>query len=148
MLVDSSESMHETVEGLADEIASEILMQGSMEQSALREEFNRVKQTTSRERNPDVAYATVLFRKFAALQYKEAATDGGPPGTFAWLTETLSRDTNSWILRCVTALFALLAFAVMSSTPYIENRIFKPNHHFHVSLAHYSSVACVLLRSK
>jgi hypothetical protein len=141
MLTDSSESMHDTVEGLADEIASEILMQGSMEQSALRVEFSRAKHTTSRERNPEVAYATVLFRKFAALQYKEAATDGVPQGTFAWLAETLSRDTNSWILRCVTALFALLTFAVMSSTPYIKNRIFKPNHHFHVSLMPYSLTA-------
>lgn len=132
MLVESSESLHDTVGGLADEIASEILMHGGAEQSVLRDELNRIRHNTARERSPDVAYTTILFRKFAALQYKDLDGDKQASASFAWILELLSNDTSSWVLRAVSSVFALITFAVMSSTPYINNRTFHPSDHFHV----------------
>lgn len=133
---------------LAAEITEEIVLLSNENPSAVYSELKGLRDKARHERAPEVAYLTLLHRKYAqvANSRKESIAEGDEPpaSCLPWLHNDYGNseaqqsgwgatETKLFRLRAVVAVLSLITFAVMSSAPYIENRDFKPNHHFHVS---------------
>jgi hypothetical protein len=125
--------MHSEIVGLAQEISSDIVRCSDEDKTVVRSEIEQLHHDAARERNPDVAYVTLLYRKYSAMVASQSHERGGPLSSFGWLERILSEGTNPLRLRAITTVFALITFAVMASAPYIGNKEFNPNHFFHVS---------------
>jgi hypothetical protein len=124
--------MHSEVVSLAQEISSDIVRCSDEDKTLVRSEIEQLHHEAARERNPDVAYVTLLYRKFSSMVTAQSHERGGPLSSFGWLERVLSEGSNPLRLRAITTVFALITFAVMASAPFIGNKEFNPDFFFHV----------------
>jgi hypothetical protein len=129
--------MHANVAGLSREISYDILHCSNANKTALQDELEQLHSDAATERNPDVAYATLLYRKYSTMLTGSLDKIKGSIASIQWLDVALNDDSVRLQLRAATTVLALITFAVMASAPYIRHREFNVNHHFYVS--HYAA---------
>jgi hypothetical protein len=147
-----TETVYDKLNKLNAEIAEGIINLGDSPRDVVQRELTFVRDQAYKERSPEAVFATILFRRYAAIanDIKDSKTSGG--GAKSTLIGDLpsfmyekdddnmlvgweATKTNIFRMRAIATLFALLTFSVMSAVPNITEADFKPEDHFDVRAA-------------
>ena len=159
-----SETLYDKLNNLAAEISEGIIHLSGEQREVVQRELSTLREKAYRERSPEAVYNTALFRKFSELAYEikdskmggrtEKATLIGELPSFVYEADDENlmvgweaTKTNIFRIRALAAMFALIAFSVMSSVPYISEGNFYPEKHFHVRIPAYHCTCILILFS-
>mmetsp|Transcript_164 Transcript_164/g.217 ORF Transcript_164/g.217 Transcript_164/m.217 type:complete len:407 (+) Transcript_164:116-1336(+) len=144
-----AETLYDKLNNLAAEISEGIINLSGASRDEMQKELSAMKDAAFQERSPEAVYNTQLFRKYAdiANQIKDSQRAGAGVDSRSTLIRDLpsfvyesddgnllvgweATRTNIFRIRIVTVMFSLIAFAVMSATPAINEADWAPNDHF------------------
>lgn len=144
------ETLYDKLNNLAAEISEGIINLSGGRREEVQQQLSELREQAYKERSPEAVYNTVLFRRYAEIanQIKdskegraEKATFIGELPSFVYesddeniLVGLEAMKANIFRLRVLVVVFSMIAFAVMSSVPFINEADFYPAKHFHVSI--------------